>query len=132
MKDVLVHEGPDVDPAAVPCLDGTLWHHGYRSIQDHVRRFNKYTDLEARKEYDRQRPFSLMRLLFRPPAKLVYTLFVRKMITKGIAGFSVAFSGCIMSSLRKSSCTSCTVGRKAREAGLCYRKRETACIRREA
>ncbi|MDT3427289.1 glycosyltransferase involved in cell wall biosynthesis [Paenibacillus forsythiae] len=91
MKDVLVHEGPDVDPSAVPCLSGTLWHHGYRSIQDHVQRFNKYTDLEARKDYDRGKAFSLLRLLLRPPAKLIYTLFVRRMITKGIAGFSVAF-----------------------------------------
>lgn len=91
MKDVLVHEGPDVDSSSVPVLEGVLWHHGYRSIQDHVQRFNKYTDLEARKDFDRRRPFSLMRLLFRPPAKLVYTLFFRKMITKGVAGFSVAF-----------------------------------------
>lgn len=91
MRDVLVHEGPDIDPEAVPGLNGILWHHGFRSIQDHVRRFNTYTDLEAQKDFDRKRPFSLMRLLLRPPAKLIYTLFVRKMITKGIAGFSVAF-----------------------------------------
>ncbi|OAB46223.1 glycosyltransferase family 2 protein [Paenibacillus glacialis] len=91
IKDVLVHEGPDVDANEVSVLEGVLWHHGFRSINDHVQRFNKYTDLEAEKDYCNNRRFSLLRLLLRPPAKLLYILVFRGLITKGIAGISVSF-----------------------------------------
>lgn len=91
IKDVLVHEGPDVEANEVTALEGILWHHGFRSINDHVQRFNKYTDLEAEKDYINNKRFNLFRLFLRPPAKLVYVLFIRGLITKGIAGISVAF-----------------------------------------
>lgn len=45
----LVHEIPDVAPSQIVNLDGVLWHYGFRSISDHMTRFNKYTDLEDRK-----------------------------------------------------------------------------------
>ena len=43
----LVHERPEVSEEAITRLTGTLWHQGFRSINDHVTRFNKYTDLRS-------------------------------------------------------------------------------------
>ncbi|MBD2101120.1 glycosyltransferase family 2 protein [Leptolyngbya sp. FACHB-261] len=90
IKEVLVHEEPDVGNATVGKLPGTLWHHGFRSIEDHVRRFNKYTDLEAQKAYLAGRKFSWARLLLRPPARFLQKYIVQGLYRKGAAGFAVA------------------------------------------
>ena len=48
IKDCLVHEAIDVEYDQVVKMKGVLWHYGFRSIHDHIQRFNKYTDLEAK------------------------------------------------------------------------------------
>src|SRR5688572_7279884 len=70
-----VHERPEVNPAKVGALPGRLWHHGFRSVEDHVIRFNRYTSLEAQHARSQGRRFSLPRLLFRPPARFLQRYF---------------------------------------------------------
>lgn len=85
-----VHERPEVDPARVTVLPGYLWHHGFRSLRDHVQRFNRYTDLEAEHAYAQGRRFNLVRLLCRPPARFVQRYVMRRLCWRGVPGFAVA------------------------------------------
>jgi glycosyltransferase involved in cell wall biosynthesis len=90
IRDVPVHEGPDTGDAPVDRLDGTLWHHGFRSIGDHIRRFDAYTDLEARAAFDSGQRFRLWRLLLRSPARFFQWYFWRGAIRRGLPGLFVA------------------------------------------
>lgn len=90
IKDVLVHERPDTGNAQVIKLPGTLWHHGFRSMDDHVIRFNKATNLEAQQAYLEGKKFSLARLLLKPPARFLQKYIWQGMYKKGVPGFAVA------------------------------------------
>lgn len=67
-------------------LPGTLWHHGFRSIHDHVERFNRYTTLDAELAISSGRRFSPWRLVVRPPARFVQRLVVQRGFRIGVRG----------------------------------------------
>lgn len=90
IKNVLVHEGPDIKDAPVVKLPGVIWHHGFRDISDLVIRFNRYTDLDAQQAHQTGQRFSLFRLLFKPPAKFVQQYLWYRMFRQGLAGFSLS------------------------------------------
>jgi glycosyltransferase involved in cell wall biosynthesis len=90
IKDFLVHEAIDVDNGQVVKMKGVLWHYGFRSIHDHIQRFNKYTDLEAQTAYIHSRPFRISALLFMPPARFLQKYFLHGLFKKGVAGFAVS------------------------------------------
>lgn len=89
ISDVDVHEEVEGHGEEAPRLQGRLWHYGFRSLSDHVVRFDRYTTLEAQKAWEQGRRFSLWRLLWRPPARLVQMLFLRGMYREGVAGLAV-------------------------------------------
>ncbi|TMV16211.1 glycosyltransferase family 2 protein [Paenibacillus thermoaerophilus] len=88
--DTPVHEAPDVGGRPVGTLPGILWHDGFRSIEDHVIRFNRYTNLEAEKAFAAGKPFRLYRLLARPSLRFVQKYFVQGLFRKGLAGLTIA------------------------------------------
>lgn len=88
--EVRVHETASVAAGGIGRLDGTIRHYGFRSLSDHVQRFNQYTDLEARAAHDAGRRFSLARLFWRPPARFLHRYFVRRTYQAGLPGFLVA------------------------------------------
>ncbi|WP_010496276.1 glycosyltransferase family 2 protein [Paenibacillus elgii] len=90
IKETEVHEGPEPEGRKIGFMPGILWHDGYRSIDDHVIRFNKYTALEAQKALSANQSFSLMRLLFRPALRFGQKYFVHGLFKKGLAGLTVA------------------------------------------
>jgi glycosyltransferase involved in cell wall biosynthesis len=90
IKDVLVHEGPDIQDAPVIKLPGVIWHYGFRDVSDLVIRFNRYTDLDAQQSYQNGQRFSWLRLLLKPPAKFMQQYFWYGMARQGLAGFSLA------------------------------------------
>lgn len=90
IKEVLVHEGPDVRDAAVIKLPGVIWHYGFRDISDLVIRFNRYTDLDAQESHRKGQRFNVLRLLLKPPAKFLQQYFWYGMYRQGLAGFSLA------------------------------------------
>lgn len=90
IKDVLVHEGPDVKDEPVALLPGTLWHQGFRDMSDLVIRFNKYTDLDAKQAHISGERFNLIRLLFKPPAKFLQQYLWYGMYRQGLAGFTLS------------------------------------------
>jgi glycosyltransferase involved in cell wall biosynthesis len=88
--DVLVHEKLDIPAERVGSLSGLLLHRGFRSVSDHVRRFDRYTTLEAEGAWiDRRRP-SILRLLARPPARLAEQFAFQGLWRKGISGVAVS------------------------------------------
>jgi glycosyltransferase involved in cell wall biosynthesis len=90
IKDCLVHEAIDVDSGQVVKMKGVLWHYGFRSIHDHIQRFNKYTDLEAQTAYIHTKPFRITALLFLPPARFLQKYILHGLFKKGVAGFAVS------------------------------------------
>jgi glycosyltransferase involved in cell wall biosynthesis len=90
IKESLVHEAIDVDSGQVVKLKGVLWHYGFRSIHDHIQRFNKYTDLEAQTVYIQTKPFRITALLFLPPARFLQKYILHGLFKKGVAGFAVS------------------------------------------
>ncbi|BFT70969.1 MULTISPECIES: glycosyltransferase family 2 protein [Paenibacillus] len=89
-KESLVHETPNVENENVLFIPGVLWHYGFRSIHDHIQRFNKYTDLEAEGAVAMGKRFSLLRMLVRPPLRFVQKYIVHGLYKKGIPGLAVA------------------------------------------
>lgn len=88
ISEVPVHE--EVEGCEEPGhLSGRLWHYGFRSLSDHVVRFDRYTTLEAEKAWQAGRRFSLWRLLWRPPARLFQRFFVQRLYSRGVAGIAV-------------------------------------------
>lgn len=90
ITDVAVHERITVPEGRLGVLRGPLWHYGFRSISDHVRRVDHYTDLESETALAAGRRFSLGRLLWRPPAHFGLEYVGRGLFRKGMAGFAVA------------------------------------------
>lgn len=90
IRNSLVHEMPEVPEGRTVRLNGTLWHQGFRSINDHVARFNKYTDLEAQGAHAAGKPFRISQLLLRPPARFLQKYFLHGLFKKGMAGFAVS------------------------------------------
>jgi glycosyltransferase involved in cell wall biosynthesis len=90
IRDVPVHEGPDIGNSPVERLEGTLWHYGFRSVGDHIRRFDTYTTFEARAAFQRGERFRLWRLLLRSPARFVQWYFWRGTVWRGFPGLFAA------------------------------------------
>ena len=90
IKDVLVHEGPDVGDAPVVKLPGIIWHYGFRDISDLVIRFNRYTDLDAQQAHLMGKRFSFLRLLTKPTAKFFQQYLWYGMYRQGMAGFALS------------------------------------------
>lgn len=88
-RDDLVHEKLDLKAARVQPMQGTLWHYGFRSVADMVRRYNAYTDLEA-DQVSRDRGFRLSRMLVRPIGRFARNYFLRGMFRKGVPGLTKA------------------------------------------
>lgn len=86
----LVHERVDPRGGVVAALEGTLWHAGFRSLHDHVERFNHYTSLEARAAAQEGRRFSVVRLVGRPPLRFAQRYLLQRLYRHEAAGFTVA------------------------------------------
>jgi glycosyltransferase involved in cell wall biosynthesis len=91
VTDAAVHEVVDTGTHAVGRLEGTLWHHGFRSLSDHVTRFDRYTTLEAQTAWERGERFSPLRLLLRPPARFLQQLIGKRLYREGVPGVAVVF-----------------------------------------
>ena len=84
-----VHEEVDAAPAEIQTGPGVILHYGFRSISDHVIRFNKYTDLEAKQRYADGQKFSLANFILRPPLRFAYQFLMRGLWRQGLVGVIV-------------------------------------------
>lgn len=85
-----VHEEIDATREQIRSGTGIILHYGFRSISDHIIRFNKYTDLEARQRHANGERFSLPNFLFRPPVRFAYQMLLRGLWRQGITGVIVS------------------------------------------
>ncbi len=85
-----VHETIDATPDEIQAGPGVILHYGFRSIADHVSRFNKYTDLEAKQRFADGKKFSLPSLVFRPPVRFTYQMLIRRLWRQGLTGVIVS------------------------------------------
>jgi glycosyltransferase involved in cell wall biosynthesis len=89
-RQVEVHEGIDVEPEEIQSGNGIILHYGFRSISDHIVRFNKYTDLEAKQRYADGQKFSFVNFICRPPIRFAYQMLMRRLWRQGAVGIFVA------------------------------------------
>jgi len=89
-KDVEVHETVDATDDQIKLIRGLIIHHGFRSINDHVNRFNIYTDLEAKARFSRNEKFSFLQFAFKPPVRFFYQMISRKLWRRGLVGIFVS------------------------------------------
>lgn len=88
--EVLVHEAVDVGHARVDKLPGTVFHPGFRTINELAERFNMYTDLDARRAHAEGKRFNLLRFLLKPPAKFLQMYLRNGMVWQGKAGLFIS------------------------------------------
>jgi hypothetical protein len=78
--------------ATTRVLPGMLLHYGFRSLSDHVQRFNRYTELEAEKSFAAGRRFSVVRMVVMPFVRFGVTYVIRGGVRRGVPGFAAAMS----------------------------------------
>lgn len=87
-----VHARPEVDGAleSVPESSGVLQHNNYRDISHFLQKLNRYTDMEAVRLRERQRPFHWLKLFYQP-GKEFYAHYIKHRGYKdGLVGLFLA------------------------------------------
>jgi glycosyltransferase involved in cell wall biosynthesis len=86
-----VHESVAVDPGgSVGRLTVPLYHLTHRSVREQVDRFNRYSDLAARRAQEEGRRFSAARLLAGPAAAFLKMYVLKGGATEGVRGLVAA------------------------------------------
>jgi glycosyltransferase involved in cell wall biosynthesis len=90
-NDELVHETLQLSPDVTQKrLKGHLLHYTYFTIQEHVAKANKYTDLGAELNYKKGKVASWFKILFGPLATFVQAYIFKRGFLDGGHGFIVA------------------------------------------
>ncbi|HYD35588.1 MAG TPA: glycosyltransferase family 2 protein [Vitreimonas sp.] len=71
-----VHEVPQVGPATAR-LESLIYHHSHLSQTDFMSKVSYYASLEAKQRPPLSKSSLLLQLLFFPPGKLLYNLFIK-------------------------------------------------------
>ncbi len=74
-------------------FSGDLYHYSYRSMADHIRTINFFTDIAAAEKSKKRVRFPLLRMLVQPPFKFFKMFFLKQGFREGRAGFIVAVLG---------------------------------------
>jgi len=82
-------------------LRGDLLHFSVKDLSDQVRNINSFTSIAALERYNRGASFSLLRLVFRPPAAFLTTYLWKLGILDGMQGFILAFCAAVYVFLRE-------------------------------
>jgi glycosyltransferase involved in cell wall biosynthesis len=90
-NDELVHETLQLSPGVTQKrLKGHLLHYTYFTIQEHVAKANKYTNLGAELNYKKGKVASWIKILFAPLATFVQAYIFKRGFLDGGHGFIVA------------------------------------------
>lgn len=74
-------------------LQGDLYHFSYRSMADHLRTIDFFTDIAAREKTKKGVRFPLLRMVVQPPFKFFKMYVLKQGFREGRAGFIVAVLG---------------------------------------
>ena len=82
-------------------LKGDLLHYTVKDLSDHANNVNKFSSIAALDRYNKQKKFSLLRLVFKPTGKFIETYLVRLGLLDGLQGFIIAVVSSYYSFLRE-------------------------------
>jgi glycosyltransferase involved in cell wall biosynthesis len=71
-------------------LRGKLWHYSYKNREDHLRRMERYTELSARKMFEKGKKGNLLRACFSAGARFVRSFLIKKGFLDGHRGLDIA------------------------------------------
>jgi glycosyltransferase involved in cell wall biosynthesis len=74
-------------------LDGHLLHHPFRSLEEHYRRIDRYTELAARAAEEGGRRYSRTRVVLGPPLHFLRSFLLRAGFLDGASGLRIAYMG---------------------------------------
>ena len=74
-------------------LKGDILHFSYRSMADHLRTINSFTDVAAGEKLKKGVRFPLLRMIVHPPFKFLKMYILKQGFREGTAGFIVAVMG---------------------------------------
>lgn len=83
-----VHE--HVDAKNVVRLAQPIWHWPFDSLSEQVSTNNRYSSLGAQDLFDRQKNFSMVKLIFKPISKFIETYLIKRGFQDGMAGFIIS------------------------------------------
>jgi glycosyltransferase involved in cell wall biosynthesis len=70
-------------------LKGDLLHYTYLSVEDHISQINRFTEIQARGNFERGKKASCFSILFSPPFKFIRHYFFRLGFLDGYYGYLV-------------------------------------------
>ena len=86
-----VHEELKLAPGTiVHPLRGDLLHYSYRSVEEHLARLERYSDLHARKMLAEGKHPGILKQLFSPTVKFLQTYLFKLGLLDGLAGWRIA------------------------------------------
>ena len=89
MSSNLVHEFVKID-GRVGKLDGLLFHHSYKSLEQYLDKLNEYSSLSAREMFDRGKKSGLTDLFIRPISIFMKMYIFKAGFLDGVNGFTLA------------------------------------------
>lgn len=89
-NDNPVHEFVVLE-GSVGRLRGEILHEPFRELADHLRTIERYTDLAARRDFDRGKRASVLDLVTRPTWRFIRFYFLRLAILEGWRGLLLAY-----------------------------------------
>ncbi|MFI5195832.1 MAG: glycosyltransferase family 2 protein [Chitinophagales bacterium] len=75
--------------AKIGFLDGNILHYSYKSISDHIRKIDLYSELAARNAVENGEKILLIKILFSPPWKFIYNFILRVGFLDGYMGYVI-------------------------------------------
>ena len=77
------------DKLPVKHLKGDLLHYTYLSVEDHIRQINRFTEIQARGNYERHKKASCLAIIFSPVYKFIRLYFFRLGFLDGYYGYLI-------------------------------------------
>jgi len=74
-------------------LQGEFYHFSYRSLSDHVRTIDFFTDISAKEKFRKGRRFPRIRMVVQPPFKFFKSYVIQRGFREGTVGFILAVMG---------------------------------------
>ncbi len=84
-----IHEGLKLDGKSER-MQGDILHYTYRNITDHIKRLNRYSQMQARDIADRGKKFLYLRVIILPPITFIRFYIWKLGILDGLPGFVIA------------------------------------------
>jgi glycosyltransferase involved in cell wall biosynthesis len=84
------HDTIGMDPGStVKHIKGNLLHYTYLTVEEHIRQINRFTEIQARENFERGKKTSCFSILFSPAYKFIRHYFFRLGFIDGYYGYLI-------------------------------------------